>query len=174
MDDKDEGASRSDSRETSAGTKALKVLAGVAVVGAVLYGFGRFFVAQLRTGPAPTGPPAVVFTPPPDYVVVERGDLDRPAAARALADLLAARPEEAKLGIHFTEATGGSGSEIYWLADRADPAAPVLVERAAGASGVRIETTWLGDLDARLAWAGDHGTFDAPGLPPGTRKNLYH
>ncbi len=174
MDDNDKGASRSDGRETRAGIKVFKVLAGVAIVGAALYGFGRFFVAQLHTAPAPTGPPAVVFTPPPDFVVVERGGLDRPAAARVLAGLLADRPEEAKLGLHFTEAAGGGGSEVYWLADRADPAAPVLVERSAGTSGVRIETTWLGSLEGRLAWAAGHGTFDAPGLPPGTRKNLYH
>ena len=117
-----------------------------------------------------TGPPAVVLAAPPGFAVVERAELERSAAARELAAMLASRPGQPHLALHFRS----GGFEIFWLVDRSDPAAPVLSERSAGPSGVRIETTWAGALDERLAWGAAHGGFDAPGHPPGERKNLYH
>jgi hypothetical protein len=150
--------------------KTLKVVAGVAVALACLYGFGRLFLAELGSSPAPPGPPGVLLAAPPGFAVVEAGDLDRRAAARELATLLAKRRDEPRLGLHFESA----GSELFWLADRGAGRGGQLTERAAGPSGVRTETTWYGDLDRRLAWAAEHGSFDVPSLVPGERKNLYH
>jgi hypothetical protein len=56
----------------------------------------------------------------------------------------------------------------------ADLRGDVLEERSAGASGTRLQTLWTGNVRERLRWARDHGDFDAPGLPPPERKNLYH
>jgi hypothetical protein len=151
-------------------TKVVKVLAGAAVVLVALYGFGRFFLAQLRSTGGEPGPPGVVLAAPPGFAVTERGELARPEAARELARIVADRPEEPRLALHFTS----GGFELFWLVDRSDPAAAILVERSAGPAGVRIETTWRGALDGRLAWAAGHGDFDAPDLAPGERRNLYH
>jgi len=65
-----------------------------------------------------------------------------------------------------------AGGSVYWLADnRSDR----LEERAAGASGTRIQTVWPGHLRERLTWAQAHGGDPAaPGLPPAERHNLYH
>jgi len=157
--------------------KALKVVAGIAVAVACIYAFGRFFVAELKGGSAASGPPGVVLAAPPEYAVEEGGELARAAAARKLAALLARRGTEPRLGLHFTS----SGFELYWLADRGGSGGThgsggggSLTERAAGPTGVRTETVWRGGLEARLAWAAEHGSFDAPSLPPGERKNLYH
>jgi hypothetical protein len=74
-------------------------------------------------------------------------------------------------GILYTVVLLGALAEVYWLAD---PGSDVLEERSAGASGTRLQTVWQGGLRARLNWARTHGSFDAPGLPTGERKNLYH
>jgi hypothetical protein len=155
--------------------KALKVVAGIAVALACLYGFGRFFLAELKGGPTASGPPGVVLAAPPEYAVEEGGELGRAAAARELASLLARRGAEPRLGLHFTS----GGFELYRLADRGAGNAGgdgggLLTERAAGPGGVRTETVWSGGLAERLAWAAEHGSFDAPSLAPGERKNLYH
>ncbi len=65
-----------------------------------------------------------------------------------------------------------AGSSVYWLADaRADR----LEERAAGASGTRVQTVWPGHLLERLDWARQHGGDPAaPGLLAAERHNLYH
>jgi len=150
--------------------KAVKLLLGVLFVAVAVYGFGRFFLSELSPGSQDLGPPAVIFSAPPSYAMEEAGELSRTAAARRLAAALASQPEAGKLGIHFT----ADGAEIYWLVDRGDPAAPQLVERSAGPTGTRLETTWMGALDERLSWAAEHGRFDAPGLPNGESRNLYH
>jgi hypothetical protein len=148
-----------------------KAAATTLVLGAALFGFWRFFLAELGGGEAPAArPPAVIFSAPPGYDTVTAGDLTREAAAARLAALVAERPSADRLALHFTAA----GAEIYWLVDRRDPAAPLLIERAAGASGTRLETTWTGGLEPRLAWAARHGGFDVPGRAPGTSRNLYH
>ncbi len=90
-------------------------------------------------------------------------------AARQLGELAAARGGQ-QVGLYFTSA----GTEIYWLADRSEPAAATLRELSASPAGTRLERIWRGGLDARLAWAAEHGSFDAPGLPPVEEKNLYH
>src|SRR4051812_41179528 len=91
-------------------------------------------------------------------------------AAARLAALLDARPEPRQVAVRF-ERSGGAGS-VYWLADsRADQ----LEERAANASGTRLQTVWPGHLRDRLRWAQTHaGDPAAPGLPPPDRHNLYH
>lgn len=151
--------------------RVAKALATVVILGGALFGFWRFFVSEVGgTGPAPDRPPAVIFSAPPGYETVEGGALTRESAAHRLTALLDERPEVPRLALHFQDA----GADVYWLADRRDPGAPVLVERAAGGSGTRLETTWSGDLGRRLAWAAEHGSLDAPGLPPGASRNLYH
>jgi hypothetical protein len=150
--------------------RALKIVAGLAVALACLYGLGRLFLAELSHGPAaPDGPPGVVLAAPPEYAVTEGGEQSRQEAARQLADLLA-RSRQEQVGLHFTS----GGFELYWLADRGGAQGGTLTERSAGPSGVRTETVWHGDLAVRLAWAEEHGTPDAPALPAGERKNLYH
>jgi hypothetical protein len=134
---------------------------------AALAGFGWFFVTQLRSGSGGGDELAgVLLSPPPGYSPVERGELTAPAAAAEL-EAQALRPGAGKVGLHFRR----QGAEVYWLAD---VAGNQLEERAAGASGTRLQTVWSGGLRERLAWARTRGTFDAPGLPPGERKNLYH
>lgn len=155
------------------------VLTAVALAGA-LGAFGWFFVSQLDTGAGRRDDLAgVLLSPPPGSVIVERGELSFAAAAAEL-EAQAFRsgagsgfapgsgPGSAnKVALHFRR----QGAEVYWLAD---VYADLLEERAAGASGTRLQTVWSGGLRERLSWARSHGTFDAPGLPPGERKNLYH
>ena len=150
--------------------RAAKTVATVLVLGAALFGFWRFFLSELGGGAPAARPPAVIFSAPPGYDTVEAGDLTREAAAARLAALLAERPSADRLALHFTAV----GADIYWLVDRRDPSAPLLIERAAGATGTRLETTWPGGLESRLAWAARHGGLDAPGLEPATSRNLYH
>ena len=142
--------------------KMLRIAAGILVLLAAVYGLGRLFVAQLRVASAPAG-----------YLVEQRGEIRRDRAARELAGLLAARPTEGKLALHFTS----SGAELYWLVDRLDGRATTLTELAAAPSGTRVETTWRGtmaELEGRLAWAAAHGTLAAPALQAGESHNLYH
>jgi len=157
------------------------VLTALALVGA-LGAFGWFFVSQLDSGAGRRDDLAgVLLSPPPGSAIVERGELSFAAAAAEL-EAQAFRPGA---GSSFAPGSGpgspGSdtvalhfkrqGAEVYWLADvRGD----LLEERAAGTSGTRLQTVWSGGLRERLSWARSHGTFDAPGLPPGERKNLYH
>lgn len=147
--------------------KLLKgLLYAVLLVGA-LAAFGWFFVSQLSSGSGRSGELAgVLLAPPPGYALVERGELSTSAAASEL-EALALRPGAGKVGIHFKR----QGAEVYWLADVRED---LLEERSAGASGTRLQTLWNGGIRERLSWARTHGNFDAPGLPPAERKNLYH
>jgi len=149
--------------------KIAKTLAALVLGALVLYGFGRFFVGEL--GGARTGEPAGVLDgPPPGYEVVELGAGSPVQAAERLAALLGSGGGESprQVAVRFDRA----GSSVYWLADsRADR----LEERAAGASGTRVQTVWPGHLRERLAWAQAHGGDPAaPGLLPPERHNLYH
>lgn len=130
-----------------------------------LAGFGRFFFSQLGTGPA-DGLAGVMLTPPPGYSIVERGELP-PMAAAAELESRALRPDAGKVGVRFER----QGSVVYWLAD---PGGDALEELASGASGTRLQTVWRGGMRDRLRWARTNGGFDAPGLPAGEKKNLYH
>lgn len=148
----------------------MKLLKGalytLVAVGA-LAGFGWFFVSQLSSGSGRSGELAgVLLAPPPGYALLERGELSPSAAADELAAQVL-RPGAGKVGIHFKK----QGSEVYWLADAGGG---LLEERAAGSGGTRLQTVWQGGLRERLSWARTHGSFDAPGLPPAERKNLYH
>jgi hypothetical protein len=129
------------------------------------YAFVRFFRAELGSGQT-SQLAGVMAAPPPGFEIRELGGMAPARAARELASLLAARPR--KVGIRFSTPR----ANLYWLAD---PAADTLEERAAGATGTRLETIWTGQLRHRLAWAAAHdGDLAPPGLPPPERKNLYH
>lgn len=147
--------------------KWLKGVAYTVIVIAALAAFGWFFISRMESGAAPgDGLAGVLLSPPPGYALVERGELSPPAAAAEL-EASALRPGAGRVGLHFKR----QGAEVYWLADAG---ANLLEERSAGASGTRLQTTWHGGLRERLSWAQTHGSFDAPGLPPGERANLYH
>jgi hypothetical protein len=143
---------------------AKAVLYAVVILGAVV-AFGWFFVSQLGSGGRTDGLAGVVLSPPPGYSIVERGELSPTAAATELATQASLGSD--KVGVRFQR----QGSTVYWLAD---VPGDLIEERAAGASGTRMQTTWSGGLRQRLSWARDHGDFSAPGLPPPERKNLYH
>jgi hypothetical protein len=143
---------------------AKALLYAIVILGAVV-AFGWFFVSQLGSGGRTDGLAGVVLSPPPGYSIVERGELSPTAAATELATQASLGSD--KVGVRFQR----QGSTIYWLAD---VSGDLIEERAAGASGTRMQTTWQGGLRERLSWARDHGDFSAPGLPPPERKNLYH
>ena len=147
--------------------KVLKGLLYTAVVVGALAAFGWFFVSELGSGSGRGDEPAgVLLSPPPGYAVTEGGELSASAAATELESLVA-RPGAGRVGLHFRT----QGSEVYWLADAAEN---LLEERSASSSGTRLQTVWHGGTRERLSWARTHGNFDAPGLPPAERKNLYH
>jgi hypothetical protein len=146
--------------------KPLKVVLYAVVLVGALAAFGWFFVSQLGSSKRTGDLAGVLLSAPPGYALVERGELS-PSAAAAELEARALRPGAGKVGIHFHP----SGAEVYWLAD---PGADLLEERSAGASGTRLQTRWPRGMRERLAWARTHGNFDAPGLPAGERKNLYH
>ncbi|HEX3129682.1 MAG TPA: hypothetical protein VH394_20270 [Thermoanaerobaculia bacterium] len=146
--------------------KPLKIVLSAALLLAALIGFGWFFVSQLGSAERSSEPAGVLLSAPPNYEVIERGELSfKDAAAELEAQVL--RSGSGEVALHFKR----QGAEVYWLAD---PGADVLEERSAGASGTRLQTIWRGGLRERLIWAQEHGNFDAPGLPAGESKNLYH
>ena len=140
------------------------VLVSIVVLAALVL-FGRFFLSQLGTGRA-DGLAGVVLAPPPGYAIVERGELSPSAAAAELAER-ALSPGAGKVGLRFER----QGSVVYWLADAGRDQ---IEELSSGASGTRVQTVWHGGMRDRLRWASGHGDFEAPGLPAGERKNLYH
>jgi len=145
--------------------KIAKAALYILAIAGALVAFGWFFVSQLGSGRT-AEIPGVVLAAPPEYAVVERGEMS-PAAAAAELEAQALRPEADKVGVRFER----QGAVVYWLADMKGD---VLEERSAGASGTRLQTVWRGGVRERLRWARDHGGFDVPGLPPSERKNLYH
>ncbi len=145
--------------------KLLKgVLYTVVLLGA-LAAFGWFFVSQLGSGRTDELA-GVILAAPPDYSIVERGELAPTAAASELAAQVE-RAGAGKVGLKFER----QGAVVYWLADIEGD---VLEERSAGPAGTRLQTVWPGRLRERLGWARTHGDFNVPGLPPAERKNLYH
>jgi hypothetical protein len=154
----------------SAGAIAVRRLAmPVAILGTVL-GIGFLLFEEVGRGGHSGGPPAVILSAPAGYRMVEGGELPRTEAARRLSGLLAAAPDEARLGLHFRS----DGFELFWLADRSDRAEPRLIELAAGPTGTRVETVYPGALVERLAWAAERGRLELPGAPPAEAHNLYH
>ncbi|MES1244609.1 MAG: hypothetical protein ABUT39_23585 [Acidobacteriota bacterium] len=146
--------------------KPLKTVLFILLLLGALAGFGVFFVSQLHSGSPSSEPAGVLLSAPPNYEVVERGELSfKDAAAELETQVL--RSGFGEVALHFKR----QGAEVYWLAD---PGADVLEERSAGASGTRLQTVWRGGLRQRLSWARMNGSFEAPGLPAGERRNLYH
>lgn len=146
--------------------KPLRILLFAVLLLAAVAGFGKFFVSQLGSLERSSEPAGVLLSAPPNYDVVERGELSfEDAAAELEAQIL--RSGSGEVALHFKR----QGAEVYWLAD---PGADVLEERSAGASGTRLRTIWRGGLRERLSWAREHGNFEAPGLPAGESTNLYH
>src|SRR5215213_6131166 len=122
----------------------------ILAIAAVLAAFGWFFVSQLGTGRSEE-PPGVLMAPPPEYAVVERGAMP-PTAAAAELEVQSLRPGADKVGVRFER----GGSVVYWLADLGGD---LVEERAAGASGTRVQTIWRGRARERLRWAREHGDF---------------
>jgi len=149
--------------------KAVKIIVALLAAGGALYLLRNTFLAALGESPRAASPQAVLFSAPSGYAIDEAGAVSRTEAAQRLRRAFGdGRIGGGGIGIHFTS----DGFDIYWLIDRG--AEPRFVERAAGPSGTRLETEFHGDLAARLAWAAEHGTFEAPGLPAGESRNLYH
>ncbi|MEA2561595.1 MAG: hypothetical protein QOH06_3099 [Acidobacteriota bacterium] len=147
--------------------KLLKGLLYAVLILGALAAFGWYFVSQLGSGPT-DDLAGVMLAPPPDYVIVERGELTPTAAAAELeAQVQRAKSGDVKVGLRFKR----GGSEVYWLAD---VEGDFLEERSAGPGGTRLQTVWKGKIRERLTWARSHGDFTVPGLPPPDRKNLYH
>jgi hypothetical protein len=147
--------------------KIAKALGAVLVLLLALWGFGRFFLAQLGQA-RPPEPAAIIAAAPPEFHVVDRGVLAPAAAADALQSLVLVRPTGSKVGVRFET----QGAVVYWLVDTG---ADTLEERAAGAAGTRTQTLWRRQVLQRLQWARTHGgDLAAPGLPPPERRNLYH
>ena len=147
---------------------AKTVLYALVLLGAIV-AFGWFFVSQLNSGSSggrTDGLAGVLLSAPPGFAIVERGELSPTDAAAELASL-ALQPGAGKVGLKFQR----QGALVYWLAN---VPADQLEERAAGASGTRMQTVWQGGMRDRLSWARVHGDFEAPGLVGGEKRNLYH
>lgn len=153
-----------------AGASVVRRLAAPVALLFALLAVGYVLLDELDGGQRSVGPPAVLLAAPPDYRMLEGGEISRPEAARKLSAALDANPAEARLGVHFTCA----GFELFWLVDRGEPASPSLVELSAGPTGTRVETRYPGPPAPRLAFAADGGRLDLPGAPPPEARNLYH
>jgi hypothetical protein len=130
---------------------------------AVLGGIVWAVVAELETQPtARDEPPAIVLRAPEGFDVKQLGEASLPAVAAELR----ADPN-GRVGVEFFD----DGDHIVLLADREDQR---VVEMRASRSGTIVERVWPEEVDRRLDWAIEHGSLDAPGLPPATGKNLYH
>lgn len=146
--------------------KIAKILLWTALSLVAVMVFVRFFLSQLGSE-RKAEPAGVIQTAPAGFEIVERGELTPERAAAELETMIRDRPTGSRVGVKFRHA----GALLYWLADTG---ADQLEERAAGASGTRLQTIWSGQLGERLRWAQDHGDPAAPGLPPPQRHNLYH
>jgi len=130
---------------------------------AVLGGIVWAVVAELETQPtARDEPPAIVLRAPEGFDVKQLGEASLPAVAAELR----ADPN-GRVGVEFFD----DGDHIVLLADREDQR---VVEMRASRSGTIVERVWPEEVDRRLDWAIEHGSLDAPGLPPAIGKNLYH
>lgn len=150
-----------------------KFVLTIALAVAVLWLFVRFFAAEMA---APGGrdqePAGVLFAAPEGFAVERRGELTREQAAGELARMVEVAAAGPRLALRFT----ARGFELFWLVEQTGPDLR-LTELASGPGGTRVETSWQGsreELDRRLAWAAEHGTFEVPGLAAGVGRNLYH
>jgi hypothetical protein len=151
--------------------KLLKGLAFMGIVLLALLAIGRLFVSQLSSGHSPAGPPGVILAAPSGTHLEELGQVSRVAATTRLAELLGPAADAMNQGVHFFAA---DGQEVYWYTEKDDSGTPFLVERRSGPGSTRLETRWTGSIKTRVDWALRHDTFDAPQLPAGEERNLYH
>jgi len=108
----------------------------------------------------------VVMNVPADCLLEQRGALGDTAAIGALVDLADTHRDRPRVGISCMQGE----REVHFLLDR--DAGTILRQVKSGRT--LTETRWSGDVDARLRYAAQHGTFETPGLMPGIGKNLYH
>jgi hypothetical protein len=153
------GKSWAGSRGCPGVRRLLIAIALLAAAGALVWSF----VGHLESGSSRRGEPSAIILRAPDGFEVE--ELNETSFADAAGAL--ARAAAARAGVRFAD----HGDLVILLADR--PAGRV-VELRASATGTIVERSWEQEVDRRLAWAAEHGTLDAPGLPPPTGKNLYH
>lgn len=164
-------------RSFSAGYKldilrqCLKGLVLTSIVLLAALAFGRFFLSQITTENSVSGPPGVILAAPPEVRIEDLGEVTRAEGALRLSQLLGPSGEKADVGVHFSTV---DGREFFWYAEKESGGLLVLVERVSGPGSTRLETRWREFLGTRLEWAQTHGTFDAPDLPTGEQKNLYH
>lgn len=111
----------------------------------------------------------MILAAPPEVKIQELGDVSHTDAAVMLSERLS--ESERGVGVHFFP---GEGREVFWYLERNERGEDVLVERRSGPGSTRLETRWTGEADRRLEWAATHGSFDAPQLPTGEERNLYH
>jgi len=147
-------------------TRRLALVLAAAAGLLVAWAVGRFFVTSVGGGGREEAA-GVVLAPPPDAAVEEEGELDAPAAAKALARSAARHPASPRVALTATRA----GARVILVVDRE---AGTIEELRAAPSGTRVGTAWKGSVEARLEAARDRGTFDVPGLAPREEKNLYH
>jgi len=129
----------------------------------VLGGIVWAVIAELETQPtARDETPAIVLRAPEGFDVKQLGEVSLAAASAELRSSPSVRA-----GVRYSD----EGDHIILLADRENQR---VVEMRASRSGTIVERVWPEEVERRLVWAIEHGSLDAPGLPPATGKNLYH
>jgi hypothetical protein len=114
--------------------------------------------------PVDRGPSGIDFVIPSGYDVLDLGET---TVERAAVRLLAAVADGERSAVRFTR----SEDRIQILVD---PAGDTLEEHLVSRHGTVRRTIWREGVTQRLRWAGEHGDFEAPGLPPAQSRNPYH
>lgn len=139
----------------------LVILVGLLGVGA---GFWIREEAREPAGGADRGPAGIEFVVPSGYEVLELGESTLESASAAVAARLG--PVD-RIAAVFT----WSGDRIHLLVD---PSEGTLEQHLVSRYGTVRRLLWQGQVAERLAWAAEHGSFDAPGTSPAEARNPYH
>jgi hypothetical protein len=142
--------------------KRVSLIAAVGVVFVAWLAFDRS--RDSEPGGSKSSPAGIEFSIPGDYTTLELGETTVENAAERLLRALDAKERVAAVFIH-------AGDRIQLLVNGT---ADTMDERVLGRHGTVRVVLWRGSVRERLRWAGDHGTFEAPGLPPPERRNPYH
>jgi hypothetical protein len=130
----------------------------------VLAGLWLFFDLTHRPPePVDRGRAGIDF-PAPQANVLDLGESTLPEAAK---QLLRACDSSSKVGAVFVD----RGDRIQLLVDLG---ADRIEEYKTGRTGTAWFVLWPESARERLAWAAEHGTLEAPGLPAPQRRNPYH